>query len=517
MRVSKTISGALALNSSLGRSLAFFIGILLLASVATSIWTLTRSWERTVHEAERSAINLSISQSRQAEDTFLQAELAIMDIRRTASSLDLTHLDQPATNRYLKEIQDRLPQLHGLLLYDAQGNMQATSFNKMPAITNNSDREYFIYHRQNGHSGVHISDVIRSRSTGELVIPVSVRINDAGGGFAGVALATIKVDYFRHFYNYFEMGDRDTLSLLKTDGTALYIRPFPEDIINRNFSSSPLFTQALMTQDRGYATWVSVADKVERIFGFARLERYPLVVAAGYDKTALWENWLRDSLPDMILNAMLLLGILLMGAIVFRQVRMNVRNQTELTVLRDELTSINHTLQLMALADGLTGLANRRQFDLFLENSLKASRTSGKPVALIMIDVDHFKRYNDFYGHVAGDNCLRQVGALLHKLTLHTNALAARYGGEEFALVLPETDENEAFMFAQSAVQLVRDAQIPHAESGMGKITLTISAGCFCMISDGNRDDVMRIKESADKALYLAKQQGRDRAVIEKA
>ena len=517
MRVSKTISGALALNSSLGRSLAFFIGILLLASVVTSIWTLSRSWERTVHEAERSAINLSVSQARQAEDTFLQAELAIMEIRRTASTMDLTHLQQPATNRYLKDIQDRLPQLHGLLLYDAQGNMQATSFNKMPAITNNSDREYFIYHRQNGHAGVHISDVIRSRSTGELVIPVSVRISDAGGGFAGVALATIKIDYFRHFYNYFEMGDRDTLSLLKTDGTALYIRPFPEDIINRNFSSSPLFTQALMAQDRGYATWVSVADKVERIFGFARLERYPLVVAAGYDKSALWDNWLRDSLPDMLLNAMLLLGILLMGTIVFRQVRMNVRNQTELTVLRDELTSINHTLQLMALADGLTGLANRRQFDLFLENSLRSSRTSGKPVALIMIDVDHFKRYNDFYGHVAGDNCLRQVGALLHKLTLNTDALAARYGGEEFALILPEADKNEAFMFAQSAVQLVRDAKIPHVESGLATQSLTISAGCFCLISDGSRNDVMQIKEGADRALYMAKQQGRDRALSEQA
>lgn len=514
MRVSKSITGALALNSSLGRSLAFFIALLLLASVVTSIWTLTRSWERTVHEAERSAINLSVSQARQAEDTFVQAELAIMDIRRTVSELDLTHLDQPQTNRYLKEIQERLPQLHGLLIYDAQGNMQATSFNKMPAITNNSDREYFMYHRQNGHTGVHISDVIRSRSTGELVIPVSVRINDAGGGFAGVALATIKIDYFRHFYNYFEMGERDTLALLKTDGTVLYIRPFPEDVINRNISASPLFTRALASQDRGYATWVSVVDRVERIYGFARLERYPLVVTAGYDKSELWENWVSDSLPDMILNAMLLLGTLLMGMIVFRQVRVNVRNQTELTVLRDELTSINHTLQLMALADGLTGLANRRQFDLFLENSLKSSRTSGKPVALIMMDVDHFKRYNDFYGHVAGDNCLRQVGAILHTLTLNSSALAARYGGEEFALILPDADENTAFMFAQSAVQAIRDAAIPHVESGLPKPTLTISAGCFCLVSSGDRDDVIRIKEGADRALYQAKQQGRDRAVM---
>jgi predicted signal transduction protein with EAL and GGDEF domain len=111
-------------------------------------------------------------------------------------------------------------------------------------------------------------------------------------------------------------------------------------------------------------------------------------VAAGYDKPALWSRWLKDSLPDLVLNAMLLLGTLLMGIIVFRQVRMNVRNQTELAELRDELTSINHTLQLMALADGLTGLANRRQFDLFLNQSLKASSLSKKPVSLVMLDID---------------------------------------------------------------------------------------------------------------------------------
>jgi diguanylate cyclase (GGDEF)-like protein len=236
-------------------------------------------------------------------------------------------------------------------------------------------------------------------------------------------------------------------------------------------------------------------------------------VAAGYDKPALWSRWLKDSLPDLVLNAMLLLGTLLMGIIVFRQVRMNVRNQTELAELRDELTSINHTLQLMALADGLTGLANRRQFDLFLSQSLKASSLSKKPVSLVMLDIDFFKRYNDFYGHVAGDNCLRAVGEVIQKLKLRNSDLIARYGGEEFAIILPDTGPEAALFVARQAVTAVRSARIPHVESGATNKVVTISAGCFSLIGSGNEDDANRLKEGADKALYMAKIQGRDRAL----
>ena len=298
-----------------------------------------------------------------------------------------------------------------------------------------------------------------------------------------------------------------------TDGTALYVRPFPDDVINRNLSASPLFTRELAKKDRGNATWISALDHVERIFGFARVERYPLVVAAGYDKPALWSRWLKDSLPDLVLNAMLLLGTLLMGTIVFRQVRMNVRNQTELAELRDELTSINHTLQLMALADGLTGLANRRQFDLFLNQSLKASSLSKKPLSLVMLDIDFFKRYNDFYGHVAGDNCLRTVGEIIQKLKLRNADLIARYGGEEFAIILPDTGPEAALFVARQAVAAVRNAKIPHGESGATNKVVTLSAGCFSLIGSGSEDDVIRLKEGADKALYMAKIQGRDRAL----
>lgn len=513
MELHKKIARALALNSSLGRSLTFFMAILVVAGMATSAWTLSRSWERAMYDTQRDAMNLSVSQARQAEDTFLQTELVLRDIRRNLPAQGVANLDVGQFDRYLSELQRGLPQLHGLLVYNPLGHMVSTSFGKIPPVSINSDREYFIYHQRHNHGSLHISHVIRSRSTGDLVIPVSLRINNAEGRFAGVLLATVKIDYFRHFYSYFELQNRDMLALLNTDGAAVYVRPYGDEIINRNFSQSPLFSTGLSKRERGTATWVSPLDKVERIYGFARLERYPLVVAAGYDKRALWHRWLRDSMADLMLNVMLLLGTLLMGIVIFRQVRTNVRNQAELALLRDELTSINHTLQLMALADGLTGLANRRQFDLYLSQSVKASAVIQKPVALIMIDIDFFKRYNDCYGHVAGDDCLRRVGAIIQKLARGKKDLVARYGGEEFAIILPGTGQQEALRLAQLAVDAVRKEKIPHQQSASALNVVTISAGCYSLVCSTDFDEVVRLKEGADRALYQAKVEGRDRAV----
>jgi PleD family two-component response regulator len=134
-------------------------------------------------------------------------------------------------------------------------------------------------------------------------------------------------------------------------------------------------------------------------------------VTAGYDKDRIRTNWLQENIADALLNIAMLFMMLILGLFVLRQINTNARNQAELALVRDELTTINHTLQLLALLDGLTGLANRRQFDEFLERSLIHSQKSRLPVSLIMIDIDFFKRYNDTYGHVAGDACLKKSAA----------------------------------------------------------------------------------------------------------
>lgn len=514
MKLREKLSANFALHSSLGRSLTLYLLFLLIAVLFFSLWTLNRSWQQVIYDAQNLAVNLSISQTRQAEDTFLQTEITLRMVKNAIPDGNPARINTAQLDPILAEMKSRLPQLHGLFVYDAQGKWIATSGLKIHTDINNADREYFHYHRNNPQGSIHIGHVIHSRNTGDLVIPVSLRLSDPAGGFSGIVLATVRVDYFHHFYSFFELGERDLLALILDDGTALYVRPFSESVVNRNISASPLFTTQLMQANRGKGTWRSALDGIPRIFGYARSEHYPIIVAAGFDRPALWKRWLNNSLPDVVLNGALFIIILVMSVMVLRQVRTNVKNQLELTDLKDELTLINQTLQAMALLDGLTGLANRRQFDLFLTQNLKRSAFTGKPVSLVMIDIDYFKHYNDTYGHVAGDRCLMQVGAVLKEISHRKTDLVARYGGEEFAIVLPDTERQDALNLAWRAVNAVYNAAIPHQSSALAEKRVTISAGCYAMQGCGKESDALQIKEGADAALYQAKRGGRNRAAI---
>ncbi|WP_428944258.1 sensor domain-containing diguanylate cyclase [Pantoea sp. FN060301] len=512
MSLGKRLSSFLLLGSSLGRNIAVSGCLLILAVILLNLWSLNTSWQQTISSAEESAVNLALSQARQAEDTFLQTEISLREIQRTIQQQMPGKVDTEALSRIMREQRSHLPQLHGLFYYDASGKWQAWSIGQTPAEANNSDREYFAYHRQNGHNNIHIGPAIYSRSTGELVIPVSLRLNDVAGGFAGVLLATVRVDYFRQFYAYYELGEKDVLVLMLDDSTVLYARPMPDSYVGKDLSSSRLFQEMLVKSDRGSGQWNAALDGHTRIFGFVRSARYPLVVAAGYDKPSLLQNWLKEKIQDIALNLLLLVIILAIGLTVLRQVRINVKNQTELTHLRDELTVINRMLQAMALIDGLTGLANRRQFDIYLRESVKQASASGQPLSLVMMDIDFFKRYNDAYGHVEGDKCLENVSAALRLMPLRENALIARYGGEEFAIILPETTAEEALNIARRAVEEVHHRRMPHCETDIPERVVTLSAGCATLSGSGNALDVQTLKYQADAALYEAKHKGRNQA-----
>lgn len=499
-------------HTPLGRSMAAFLLLTAMAVMGINAWTLWSSWQQRITEREEDARNLAVSLAKQAEDAFLQVDITLSDAVRQLTQQGPDYAKTEAFSRQLKEQHGKLQQLHGLFIYDAQGNWIATSGNYIPSKGSNADREYFVWHRSHSDTSVHIGHVIRSRSTGEQVIPVSMRLNDSAGHFAGVALATVKVDYFRQFYGYYTLGARDVLGLILADTTVLYMRPLPDSVINRSLSASPLFRIALKTSASGSATWRSALDGIERIYGYARLEQYPLVVTAGYDRDRVQKAWLETNLTDVVLNLILLTMIMGMGVFILKQIRANVRNQLELTQVRDELTTINHTLQSMALIDGLTGLANRRQFDVVLEEGLQRSKKTGEPLSLIMIDIDFFKRYNDTFGHVAGDMCLKKVGGLLKGATHRHTDLVARYGGEEFAIILPFTSAPDARQFADRAVKVIRDAAIVHTSTELPERVVTISAGCGTIISNGEDNEAELLKKKADNALYHAKRNGRNRA-----
>jgi diguanylate cyclase (GGDEF)-like protein len=183
----------------------------------------------------------------------------------------------------------------------------------------------------------------------------------------------------------------------------------------------------------------------------------------------------------------------------------------KLRELSDELSAANRRLELVSLQDGLTGLANRRHFDKFLAHQAADAKRRREPFSLMLCDVDFFKPYNDTYGHLAGDECLRRIAAVLDGSCRRGTDLAARYGGEEFVLVLPGTLAAGAQIVAERARRDLAALAIPHAGSvPFGIVTLSSGIGVFAPETDHGPDSLIA---RADEALYRAKETGRNRVV----
>ena len=178
-----------------------------------------------------------------------------------------------------------------------------------------------------------------------------------------------------------------------------------------------------------------------------------------------------------------------------------------------KLQVANQELQRLATVDGLTQVANRRYFDSQLQQEWKRLLREEQPLSLILFDVDYFKRYNDHYGHQAGDDCLVQIAQVARQSCQRTADLIARYGGEEFAVILPNTDQTGAITVAVRIRQSLQAQAIPHVQSEVSNI-VSVSLGLASMIPMADTPPEVLIA-AADQALYAAKRQGRDRYVVQ--
>ncbi|TNE76577.1 MAG: diguanylate cyclase [Gammaproteobacteria bacterium] len=169
------------------------------------------------------------------------------------------------------------------------------------------------------------------------------------------------------------------------------------------------------------------------------------------------------------------------------------------------------TLEVMAITDELTGLYNRRHFNEHLNQEWQRGIRSGEPLALILLDIDYFKQYNDHYGHIAGDECLKSVSASLQRSLLRCSDLAFRYGGEEFCVLLPNTDLDGAHRVAQRIRSAVARLNIPHDSSAIAN-SVTLSDGIASSIPSADCQPE-QLTALADEALYEAKARGRNQSV----
>jgi two-component system chemotaxis family response regulator WspR len=184
-----------------------------------------------------------------------------------------------------------------------------------------------------------------------------------------------------------------------------------------------------------------------------------------------------------------------------------------LRVSQQQLLDTNLVLQRLMNSDGLTGLSNRRHFDEYLELEWRRSLREQSQLSLLMIDVDYFKTYNDTFGHLEGDEALRQVASAIREASARPSDLPARYGGEEFALVLPNTSLGGARLVAEKLRMTVAALKIPHISPTEGS-SLTISIG-LSTITPTPGSNCRELISAADKGLYLAKNNGRNQVGIE--
>jgi diguanylate cyclase (GGDEF)-like protein len=179
-----------------------------------------------------------------------------------------------------------------------------------------------------------------------------------------------------------------------------------------------------------------------------------------------------------------------------------------------DLRAANLHLEELASIDGLSGLANRRSFNVRLEAEWQRAAKLRRPVSLLMIDVDHFKLFNDNYGHVAGDNCLRVVGAMITAMATRTSDFAARYGGEEFTLLLPDAAIEKALEIAERLRGEVDRLAIVNEGAPAGAVTVSIGVAALVPAAD---QDARTLIEAADIGLYAAKRRGRNAVVAHTA
>ena len=213
--------------------------------------------------------------------------------------------------------------------------------------------------------------------------------------------------------------------------------------------------------------------------------------------------------------AVLLLGVSLLASAYRARVKHLTRRQVQLEAMvaarTHELEDSNAKLAELSSTDSLTGINNRRGFDAALDSEWRRGARNGYPLALAMLDVDHFKAYNDHYGHQAGDQCLRTVAGLIAAHGRRTSDLVARYGGEEFALLAPATDAEHAMAIARGICDELGRLALPHAASPHGVVTISI--GVATAMPDEAFSPATLIEKS-DRALYQAKQAGRNRAQL---
>lgn len=431
------------------------------------------------------------------------------DIARNAEIFDLS-LRGVIDNKKTAGVLELDPQHRQLVLFDRAANARDMGVMLVivetgdiafdagafpPRKANYSDRDYFKVHKASPNVGLYIGPPLVSRLTGQRMIPFSRRIGRPDGSFGGVALGTLNIAYFIKLFQQLGLGQNGAINLYHLDGTRILRHPFVEADLGANLAGTPNF-ERFVREGSGTFVASSARDGVERHYTFARVGDLPLILNVALATADIEAEW-RAKASVIGVVVLILCGLTVGLSLLFgRELRRRAAVEAELARL--------------SLTDTLTGLANRRRFDEALGTAWKTTRRTRAPLALLLVDADHFKRYNDRYGHSVGDEVLQGLARSLTASVHRPGDLVARVGGEEFALLLPGTDRSGALRVADRVHAEV--AKLPVASVGLAAGAVTVSIGLTgTMGAVSEAEAPADLYERADAALYEAKESGRNR------
>lgn len=386
-----------------------------------------------------------------------------------------------------------------VLLLDKAGAVIADSSTLTPTPRSFANRDYFLVHQQNPNAGLFISRPFKIRCECDQVwrIAFSRLVSGPDGEFAGVAVATMRLAYFDQLFNSLTIGS-GSINLLNRDGILLAQQPLLErDMIDKDLSARANFKR-ILREGSGSFSSVSSVDGTPRLYTFSNVGALPLIVVVALSSDDVFAAWKRAALLISGATGVLCVGLLWLTWMLRLELRRRYRAEKVLSEL--------------AATDALTGLANRRTLDQRLRLEWERAQRSGEPLALLMIDVDHFKAFNDRHGHQGGDETLRNVARVIGSNIRRPADLAARYGGEEFAVILPDTDGDGASTIAEHIRSAVE--HLPPADGDALSVTVSVGLSTWEKRSGGSVEELLL---TADRALYEAKYSGRNRIVHSQA
>ncbi|MBY0380466.1 MAG: sensor domain-containing diguanylate cyclase [Xanthobacteraceae bacterium] len=421
-------------------------------------------------------------------------DLSLQSVVEGVTDPDILYQEPGLRQKILFDRSATAPGLGSILVLDAKGDVTMDSLSLNPQPENFSGSDYFVAHHDAAYDiGLFVSRPGHSRQRGDArTISVSRRISKPDGSFGGLVSGSIKIKYFEGLFDKVSMGPQGSIVLLRSDGVLVaHNRAIVADS-GADWRSAPALVP-LSQKARGSIVSDRSMDGVPRLYAFQKIGDLPLVIVVGVPTARIIRPWVVKTLVLSAVFAIMAGGVLALVWLLESELRRRA--------------TAERAAEQMARTDGLTKLANRRWFDEELSRNWARTMRAGKPLSLLMIDVDHFKTYNDTYGHQAGDRVLSAVASVISGAVKRLDDIAARYGGEEFAVLLPDTDQSGVERIAAEICSGVCELGIDH--TGNEHKTLTVSIGTATVFPRMGLAKATLVG-NADLALYCAKDDGRN-------